>query len=84
VFAIPTLFALGSVGNVLSALVFHRQGLHIRINVCLFALALADQATISVMFFSYVEEAYNMFGGDSYIFINYFVGRPGSMIHHQN
>jgi hypothetical protein len=73
--AIPALFVVGSVGNILSAVVFYKQGLNIRINVCLFALALADQATITVLFFSYFEAAYRHFVGESNIFIKYFVGK---------
>ena len=72
---IPSLWVVGTVGNVLSAIVFHRQGLAVRVNLCLFLLALADQATITVFFYSYFEAAYRELVGPTSIFITYLVGK---------
>jgi hypothetical protein len=40
---LPILFLIGGPANVINMAVFYRQGLSKRINVCLFALALADE-----------------------------------------
>ena len=39
---VPILFLIGGPANVLNMAVFYKQGLKERINVCLFALSLAD------------------------------------------
>ncbi|KAK7493508.1 hypothetical protein BaRGS_00015219, partial [Batillaria attramentaria] len=74
---IPLLFLLGVPGNCLSAIVFCKQGLADRINLCLFSLALADAAVITVLFLMYAEGAYRAFGGEAYFFITYFTGLTG-------
>lgn len=45
---IPLFTLLGLPGNVLNAVVFYRQGLRERINLCLFALAIVDLTAILV------------------------------------
>ena len=42
VFFLPILFLIGGPANVINMAVFYKQGLKERINVCLFALSLAD------------------------------------------
>ena len=39
---LPILFLIGGPANVINMAVFYKQGLKERINVCLFALSLAD------------------------------------------
>ena len=39
---LPVLFLIGGPANIINMAVFYKQGLKIRINVCLFALSLAD------------------------------------------
>ena len=39
---LPILFLIGGPANVINMAVFYKQGLEERINVCLFALSLAD------------------------------------------
>jgi hypothetical protein len=46
---LPLLFAIGLTTNVLNAVVFARQGLSERINMCLFTLSLTDLACVSCM-----------------------------------
>jgi hypothetical protein len=46
---IPLLFIIGFTTNVLNAMVFARQGLSERINMCLFILSLNDLAYVSYM-----------------------------------
>ncbi|XP_025085419.1 putative G-protein coupled receptor F59B2.13 [Pomacea canaliculata] len=53
--SIPILLFLGIPGNVVSAMVFYRQGLGERINVCLFLLALADLVNVVILLLLYVE-----------------------------
>ncbi|XP_025085418.1 uncharacterized protein LOC112558888 [Pomacea canaliculata] len=55
-FMIPFLLFLGIPGNVVSVMVFYRQGLGERINVCLFLLALADLVSVLILFLMYVED----------------------------
>ena len=39
---LPVLFLIGGPANVINMLVFYKQGLKERVNLCLFALSLAD------------------------------------------
>ncbi|XP_025088248.1 putative G-protein coupled receptor F59B2.13 [Pomacea canaliculata] len=55
-FMIPFLLFLGIPGNVVSAMVFYRQGLGERINVCLFLLALADLVSVVILLLVFVED----------------------------
>ena len=43
VVVLPILFIIGGPANVMNMAVFYKQGLKERINVCLFALSLADE-----------------------------------------
>ena len=50
---LPLLFLIGGPANVINMVVFYKQGLKERINLCLFALSLADKLyMIYCMFFS--------------------------------
>ena len=71
---IPLLWVVGTVGNALSAAVFYRQGLHSRINLCLFWLALADLLSVSILFAMSAEEAYRILVGPAHFFITYAMG----------
>ena len=52
---VPVVSLLGVVGNALNVAVFFRQGLHERVNVCLFSLALADLVVSLFFFLFYVK-----------------------------
>ena len=50
---LPLLFLIGGPANVINMAVFYKQGLRERINLCLFALSLADELyLIQAMFFN--------------------------------
>ena len=50
---LPLLFLIGGPANVINMAVFYKQGLRERINLCLFALSLADEVyLIQCMFFN--------------------------------
>ena len=50
---LPLLFLIGGPANVINMVVFYKQGLRERINLCLFALSLADELyLIYCMFFN--------------------------------
>ena len=50
---LPLLFLIGGPANVINMAVFYKQGLRERINLCLFALSLADELyLIQCMFFN--------------------------------
>ena len=50
---LPFLFLIGGPANVINMAVFYKQGLRERVNLCLFALSLADELyLIHCMFFS--------------------------------
>ena len=50
---LPLLFLIGGPANVINMAVFYKQGLRERVNLCLFALSLADELyLIHCMFFS--------------------------------
>ena len=52
---LPILFLIGGPANVLNMAVFYKQGLKERINVCLFALSLADFLFVLQTFVLYIE-----------------------------
>ena len=50
---LPIMFLIGGPANVINMAVFYKQGLRERINLCLFALSLADELyLIQCMFFN--------------------------------
>ena len=49
-YAIPTLFFVGVPANLLNCVVFYRQGLRDRMNLCLFCLALVDMLFVALFF----------------------------------
>ena len=49
-YAIPTLFLVGVPTNLLNCVVFYRQGLRDRMNLCLFCLALVDMLFVALFF----------------------------------
>ena len=53
---LPVLFLIGGPANVINMAVFYNQGLKERINVCLFALSLADFLYLLQMVFLYAED----------------------------
>ncbi|KAL8573553.1 hypothetical protein ACOMHN_047824 [Nucella lapillus] len=71
---IPLLFLLGMPANVANMVVFYKQGLKERINVCLFTLALVDLLHLTPVFVFEVEQVYSWFSnevrnGDIYRFV---------------
>ena len=54
---LPVLFLIGGPANVINMAVFYKQGLKERINVCLFALSLADFLYLLQVFILYSESA---------------------------
>ena len=56
VFFLPILFLIGGPANVINMAVFYKQGLKERINVCLFALSLADVLYLSHNMILYGEQ----------------------------
>ena len=58
---IPILYLAGTPANLVNALVFFRQGLKARINMCLFSLALVDLIYLNVLFAIYAERIYTQF-----------------------
>nr|KAG5704437.1 hypothetical protein BaRGS_024292 [Batillaria attramentaria] len=74
---IPLFCLVGMVGNILCALVFYRQGLRDRINMCLFCLAVADLMTLVPLFLLAFEAAYKTLVGELNFFVTYFVGLTG-------
>ncbi|XP_025104596.1 probable G-protein coupled receptor frpr-1 [Pomacea canaliculata] len=74
----PLLFILGAPGNILCAAVFYKLGLRERINLCVFALALVDLATITFTVFIAVEAALrDLLEVELNFFIQYFIGPLG-------
>ena len=61
VVVLPILFLLGGPANVINMAVFHRQGLKERINVCLFALSLADNLFLLYNVAVYGEQVWLQF-----------------------
>ena len=58
---LPVLFLIGGPANVINMAVFYRQGLRERINVCLFALSLADELFLAFNMMWYGEQLYLQF-----------------------
>ena len=58
---IPLLYLVGAPANVVNMVVFFRQGLRERINVCLFSLALVDLLYLTLLFVFYAERLYTQF-----------------------
>ena len=61
VFFLPILFLIGGPANVINMAVFYKQGLKERINVCLFALSLADGLYLANNMLLYGEQLYLQF-----------------------
>ena len=60
----PALFLVGFPANCINMVVFFKQGLKERINVCLFSLALVDLIYLSTGFMFYAERIYTQFTDD--------------------
>ena len=58
---IPVLFLVGFPANCINMVVFFKQGLKERINMCLFSLALVDLVYLSSIFVFYAERIYTQF-----------------------
>ena len=58
---LPILFLIGGPANVINMAVFYKQGLKERINVCLFALSLADELYLVNNMVMYGEQLYLQF-----------------------
>ena len=58
---LPILFLIGGPANVINMVVFYKQGLKERINVCLFALSLADGLYLANNMLWYGEQLYIQF-----------------------
>ena len=58
---LPILFLIGGPANVINMAVFYKQGLKERINVCLFALSLADELYLANSMLWYGEQLYFQF-----------------------
>ena len=58
---LPIMFLIGGPANVINMAVFYKQGLHVRINVCLFALSLADELYLVNMMVLYGEQLHVQF-----------------------
>ena len=58
---IPILYLVGAPSNVVNMMVFFRQGISKRINMCLFSLALIDLISLNVALILYAERIYTQF-----------------------
>ena len=58
---LPILFLIGGPANVINMAVFYKQGLKERINVCLFALSLADELYLVFSMLVFGEQLYFQF-----------------------
>ncbi|KAL8608248.1 hypothetical protein ACOMHN_042115 [Nucella lapillus] len=58
---LPLLFLISGPANVINMAVFFRQGLHERVNLCLFALSLADELYLVQTMFLYGEQLHLQF-----------------------
>ncbi|KAK7107335.1 formyl peptide receptor-related sequence 6-like [Littorina saxatilis] len=67
---LPLLFLIGGPGNVINMAVFYKQGLRERVNLCLFALSLAD--------WLYLVQAMLVYGEQMYLWLSN-MGRYGPM-----
>ncbi|XP_076436150.1 uncharacterized protein LOC143275757 [Babylonia areolata] len=81
---LPILYGIGVPANVINMAVFYRQGLKERINVCLFALSLADALYLLCNVMMYGEQLYlqfttrDMYGSVmQWMISHYFIGFYG-------
>ena len=58
---IPILYLIGAPANIVNMVVFFKQSLKERINVCLFSLALVDFVYLTLLFVFYAERIYTQF-----------------------
>ena len=58
---LPILFLIGGPANVINMAVFYKQGLKDRVNLCLFALSLADELYLIQAMFLYGEQLHLQF-----------------------
>ena len=58
---LPILFLIGGPANVINMAVFYEQGLKERVNLCLFALSLADELYLIQAMFFYGDQVYLQF-----------------------
>ena len=58
---LPLLFLIGGPANVINMVVFYKHGLRERINLCLFALSLADELYLIQCMFLNGERIYGQF-----------------------
>ena len=58
---LPMLFLIGGPANVINMAVFYKQGLKDRVNLCLFALSLADELYLIQAMFLYGEQLHLQF-----------------------
>ena len=58
---LPLLFLIGGPANVVNMAVFYKQGLSVRINVCLFALSLVDELYLVFSMMLYGDQLYLQF-----------------------
>ena len=58
---LPILFLIGGPANVINMAVFYKQGLKDRVNLCLFALSLADELYLIQAMFFYGDQVYLQF-----------------------
>ena len=58
---LPFLFLIGGPANIINMAVFYKQGLRERINLCLFALSLADELYLIQCMFLNGERIYGQF-----------------------
>lgn len=62
----PVIFMFGAPSNLLSIIVFFKQGLNDRVNLCLFSLSLVDFLSVSFYFFLYSEHMFMFNSQESY------------------
>ena len=58
---LPVIFLIGGPANIINMVVYYRQGLKERINLCLFALSLADELYLLYSMFLFGEQIYLQF-----------------------
>ena len=61
---VPILYLVGTPANLVNMVVFFKQGLKSRINMCLFSLALVDLLYLNIMFVFYSERIFT--GGEKH------------------
>ena len=57
---LPIFFLIGWPANVINMAVFYKQGLKERVNLCLFALSLADELSLIYTMFLYGEQPFHL------------------------